>query len=670
MTILLTRCPKCDENFMMADTEEHEGTCILCGCIKPFTKEELSEAETRRDKLSEEYISRMQRAYEEKDTGAMTTLAEEAASKGVSSWYAWFFIGWCHMTEGKIDKAFDDFELAGAFLDEESFDEFYGLVTDTCLDSILERCRKGEPWSGDCISLLKFSSTLVDRFSELMDCGFEEDLITKIGYLDEEIEDDATCFYLAFEASNIAVCYSCDNMYIPEHLSVTSSASWTVDTLFGKAKEVGVAKNVESMFPLMKEFLERLLKIESDICGDFGDEKMGLLCDYWIQDPGDVHEGHLADAFESFASYMVSNGRNKGQKKKMDAALSEYDKAIREALTDGRLDEMGSEEDEDAEEYDFEGRECPDCGRFIPNGPGGILECECGFRSRNVTKAMLDLPEDIGELAGMAEKALDGDNAELLFNLGSRILTDGEEPMGYLAVARSMVLDGRLPECVEVLSARSASLSGREGRMFYDRTLDIVGEGIAKASRDEDVLAMIALPVLVDNLERVEGGRFLSDLMDRVLELDGMKTLASASIMPSGMIRLMTVNMERNTSLESWKSLCQKCIPFMEKAVSNLESLSEDPDAVQESEDIKKNIDLVSHLLHGIESKIKYAGPSVVKKLEKEWRGKDVQGLFSDIILASKWKETKHRADSKEMLDAKNAVDAALVAYMKGPDSK
>ncbi|MBR4697652.1 MAG: hypothetical protein IKP18_04365, partial [Candidatus Methanomethylophilaceae archaeon] len=448
------------------------------------------------------------------------------------------------------------------------------------------------------------------------------------------------------------------------------SASWTVDTLFGKAKEVGVAKNVESMFPLMKEFLERLLKIESDICGDFGDEKMGLLCDYWIQDPGDVHEGHLADAFESFASYMISNGRNKGQKKKMDAALSEYDKAIREALTDGRLDEMDSEEGEDAEEYDFEGRECPDCGKFIPNGPGGILECECGFRSRNVTKAMLDLPEDIGELAGMAEKALDGENAELLFNLGSRILTDGEEPMGYLAVARSMVLDGRLPECVEVLSARSASLSGKEGRMFYDRTLDIVGEGIAKASRDEDVLAMIALPVLVDNLERVEGGRFLSDLMDRVLELDGMKTLASASIMPSGMIRLMTVNMERNTSLESWKSLCQKCIPFMEKAVSNLESLSEDPDAVQESEDIKKNIDLVSHLLHGIESKIEYAGPSVVKKLEKEWRGKDMQGLFSDIILASKWKETKHRADSKEMLDAKNAVDAALVAYMKGPDSE
>ena len=670
MTILLTRCPKCGENFMMADTEELEGTCVLCGCIRPFTKEEISEAETRRDKLSEKYISRMQRAYEEKDTGSMSRLAEEAVSEGVSSWYAWFFIGWYHMTERKVGKAFDDFELAVAFLDEENFDEFYGLVVDTCLDSLPSFSKEGEQWSGDCASLLKFSSTLVDRFSEIMECNFEEDLITRIGYLDEEAEDPQTCFYLSFEALNIAVCFSCDNMYLPDHLSVLSSASWTAEALSAKAKEVGGSKNVEGMLQMMKEFLDRILKIESDICGDFGDERMGQLCDCWVSDPDDDHEKHLADAFECFASYMISNGRNKGQKKKMDAALERYNETIREALTDGRLDEVAPEEDEDAEAYHFEGRECPDCGRFIPSGEGGILECECGFRSRGVNRAILDLPEGMGELKAMAEKALGGDDAELLYNLGARILTDSEEPMGYLAIARSLVLDGRLPECVDILSTRSETLSGKEGRMFYDRVLDIVGEGMARATREEDMLSIFPLPTLVSNLGRMEDGRFLCDLMDRILELDGMRTLASASIMPASMIKLMVMDMERNTSLESWKALCEKCMAFMEKAVSNLGSLSDDPEAVQESEYVNKNIDLVGHMLQGIASRIGYAGPAAVKKLERDWRGKDVQGLFSDVVVKSLWKETKHRPDSIEMLEAKNAVDAALVGYMNGPGSE
>ncbi|MBO4568881.1 MAG: hypothetical protein J5674_02750, partial [Candidatus Methanomethylophilaceae archaeon] len=93
MTLLLTRCNGCGKNFMLADTEDLCGTCFLCGRERGFSKEEISQAETERDRLSEKYVDRMQKAYDEKDPEAVAALAEEAATKGVSSWFAWFFIG-------------------------------------------------------------------------------------------------------------------------------------------------------------------------------------------------------------------------------------------------------------------------------------------------------------------------------------------------------------------------------------------------------------------------------------------------------------------------------------------------------------------------------------------------------------------------------------------------
>ena len=663
MTILLTGCPRCKENFMMADTEELEGSCILCGCIRKFTKEEMSEAESRRDRLSEEYIPRMQRAYEDGDVESMSALAQEAAVKGVSSWYAWFFIGWCHMSEGKVDKAFDDFELAVAFLDEESFDEFYDLVTGACIDSMMRFCKEGETWSGDCASMMGFAATLEDRFGEIMEKGFEEDLVTRVGFLDEEADDEIACLHLAIEAANIAICYSCEDLYIPNPLPVLGGASWAVDVMAEKAGKIGAKRNTMAMYPILKEFLNRVLKLESDIEADFGEDRIRDLSDHWSRDVDDDHEAHLQDAYECLSAYMVSSGRNKGQKKKMEAALSEYDKAVRDALSD---EDLGRDEDAG---YDFDGEECPDCGKYIKSADG-VLECECGFKGRIVTPRIEELPEDRGELLAMAEKALGGTDSEFLFDLGSRILEDGDEAVGYLAVARSAALDDMLAECMDALIAGSMSLSSAKGRMYYDNALSIVSEGISGAVRYNGLLTTILIPTLMASLDRVEGGRFLYDLMERLEELDGMRSIVSAALLPGCILMLMVAHMEENTSLESWKELCGKCVPFLEFCGSKVRGLPNEPEAAQTSEDIARTTEVVRHLLSGVESKMAYAGPAAVKRLEKEWRGKDVRGLFSDVIIKSIWSEAKGRSDSREMLDATNAVDAALVAYMRGPASE
>ncbi len=665
MTILLTRCPKCGENFMMADTEELEGTCILCSCIKPFTKEEMSDAETRRDKLSEEYIPRMQEAYEKKDTATMSALAEEAASKGVTSWYAWFFIGWCHMYEGHISRAFDDFELAVSFLDEESFDEFYDLVADTCIESLASSHEKEDGWSGDCMSLFGFSDTLTDRFGELMECGFEEDLITRMGYMDAEVSEEPSCCFLAYETLNIAVRYSHYNLYMPDHLPILSAASWTVEAMGRRAQEIGASKNTMAMFPLMKEFLDRLLKIESDIYGDFGEEKLDALCDLWASMEKDEHEEHLTRAYSSFASYMVSAGRNKGQKKKMDAALLDYDRSIRKSLEGLPLDEEQDEEGSD--EYDFDDVECPLCGKRVPAGPGGIVECECGFRHRNVTRRILDLPEDEDALVAMAEEAFDGGDAELLNNLGNRILDQGDHPMGYLAIARSLILDGMLAESLDALCRKSTKLSGKDGRMFYDRALDMVVEGIANASKNEDLLSSIFLIPLVSSLERLEGRSFLLDLMDRILGLGSAKTLVSDMIVPLSLFRLMAINMGMNTSLESWKSLCDRCARFLETALARIDGVPEDEDSGQCSENIRKSMDVIGYMQKRIEQSISRADPASLEGLEKRWRCGDVHDILSDLMLKTIWHDTKYDPGSDEVRDARDAVDAALLAYMEGP---
>ncbi len=266
MTLLMTKCPFCGENFMIADTEDLEGECLLCRRSRAFTKEEIGDAESRRDELSEKYIPEMQRLFETGDAGAMAPLAEKVAKEGVSSWYAWFFIGWYEMMSGKAGKGFDDFSLAASFLDEENFDEFYSLVTDACMDSLAAACAEGRRWDEDHLGMMEFSEVMDERFHNLMDVTLEEDLATRIGYSDDCAGSGGACLNFAFEAADMAVCYACNDMLLLDHGSVLEAASWAAGAMASRAEELDGPKGRNApKIRMMSGFLEDVRKLEESV---------------------------------------------------------------------------------------------------------------------------------------------------------------------------------------------------------------------------------------------------------------------------------------------------------------------------------------------------------------------------------------------------------------------
>ena len=169
---------------MMLDTEDETGECILCKKRSRFTREEIDAAESRRDGLSERYLGPIQQAFNDNDFETVTSLCEEIGREGVSSWYIWTVAGVCDARQGKGDQAMDAFGLATEFLDEESFDEFYDMVMDAVLDTFVADCNEERDFSIPLSDLMNLSSTIEERFYEIMDIGFPQDLFIRIGMLD------------------------------------------------------------------------------------------------------------------------------------------------------------------------------------------------------------------------------------------------------------------------------------------------------------------------------------------------------------------------------------------------------------------------------------------------------------------------------------------------------
>ena len=511
MTLLLTRCDGCGENFMLADTEALDGTCYLCGRKRRFTKEEIGEAETERDRLSEKYVERMQKAYDEKDPKTVAELAEEAGKAGVSSWFAWFFIGWADMSEGKAADAFKDFELSVSFLDEENLDEFCDLVMDACLERLDKAVKDGELWLDPYEPLFGFDDALMERFGDVIEFRFVTELIGRMGFV--EIGKDPEGRVLAASIAYLAFVYAASDMYLPDHQDVMEAASGALKSL--KSMD-GPFNETRTLAETMVDAISRVSEMENAVCEEHED-CLGALCDHWI-DEDDGHGDVLMDVCEEGLKYGVSGRRNRGAKNKMDKAVERYGKLLNEAVAVAaeRADEM--QDGPENPENPYEGVSCPECGRFVLAGPGGLLECRCGFRGRAVTKAIEDLPDDLESLHRIADEAYLNRDSEALNNVGEHILGfDGTDWRGCVSLAFSCALDGNLPIALDVLTPCMGHVDGKDAGEFAGKSLELISHGMANAAREDDLMSIIPLETALRGLPDAERPT-ASELADRIMD--------------------------------------------------------------------------------------------------------------------------------------------------------
>ncbi len=509
MTLLLTRCDGCGENFMLADTEALDGTCYLCGRKRRFTKEEIGEAETERDRLSEKYVERMQKAYDERDPKTVAELAKEAGKAGVSSWFAWFFIGWADMSEGKAADAFKDFELSVSFLDEENLDEFCDLAMDACLERLDKAVKDGELWLESYEPLFGFDDALMERFGDVMEYRFVTELIGRMGFM--EIGKDSEGRVLVASVAYLAFVYAASDMYLPDHQDILEAASGALESL--KSMD-GPYNETRTIAETMAEAILRISEKEDAVCEEHED-CLDALCDHWI-DEDDGHGDVLMDVCEEGLKYGVSGRRNRGAKNKMDKAIERYGKLLDEAVSvaSERVDEAqdGPKDPDDP----YEGMSCPECGRFMPAGPGGLLECRCGFRGRAVTKAVEDLPDDMESLHRIADEAYRNRDSEALNNVGEHILGfDGTDWRGCVSLACSCALDGNLPIALDVLAPCMGHVDAEDAGEFAERSLELISHGMANASREDDMMSIIPLEAALRGLPDT-GRPAASELADRI----------------------------------------------------------------------------------------------------------------------------------------------------------
>ena len=511
MTLLLTRCDGCGENFMLADTEALDGTCYLCGRKRRFTKEEIGEAETERDRLSEKYVERMQKAYDEKDPRTVAELAKEAGKAGVSSWFAWFFIGWADMSEGKAADAFKDFELSVSFLDEENLDEFCDLVMDACLERLDKAVKDGELWLDTYEPLFGFDDALMERFGDVIEFRFVTELVSRMGFM--EVGKDSEGRVLAASIAYLAFVYAASDMYLPDHQDVMEAASGALESLRSMD---GPFNETRTLAETMADAISRVSEMENAVCEEHED-CLDALCDHWI-DEDDGHGDVLMDVCEESLKFGISGRRNRGAKNKMDEALEKYRKLLNEAVAVAaeRADEM-QDGPEDLENP-YEGVYCPECERFVPAGPGGLLECKCGFRGRAVTKAIEDLPDDLESLHKIAGEAYLNRDSEALNNVGEHILGfDGTDWRGCVSLAFSCALDGNLPIALDVLTPCMGHVDEKDAGEFAGKSLELISYGMANATREDDLMSIIPLETALRGLPDTERPT-ASELAERIMD--------------------------------------------------------------------------------------------------------------------------------------------------------
>ena len=669
MTLLLSKCPFCDSNFMLLNTEQSKGQCVLCGKDKQFDQSDIEKAESRRDSLMEKYIGRLEEAFANRDEEKMLKLAGEVAEEGISSWYAWFCVGWSDLQEGKTGQAFDDFNLAAYFLDEENYDEFYELTMDAVLTSLEDAAREGRQWSDENTSMVQFTGTMFERFESLTEQDFMSDLVLRIGTLSDSLDNALMGASLIKEVMMITLDYMSGNIYIVDQIDYLNNAKSAVDSIDAAMKERAqdgsmAPKTVEIWGSGFSEFLQMLIDGEGELLKDYGDVDLLMLSDYWnVNDYEDVFN-LLQTAFDSHVGYMMSGKRNKGILKKRDTAVKGFLEALGRPLAEGIADSG----EEVGEGYD---RICPDCGKQLTADESGLMVCECGFKSRIVTDDIEDLPENVPELTIMGRKAFMDRDSRMLNNLGERILEFEQDNWhGFIFLAASCALDGQIGEAVMMVVQAAACVPTDDRKEFRDISVEILADGFAKNDDPEQNMASIFVTSLFEALD----GSVLKDCGIPMAIIERMKdgeyitsvrgSLATLIIEPTLHHRIAST-----TSLITLKRDIASCVELLDAVDAGMKGIKKDAYGLRDdvSNYSKTMHDLFGYTISSIDSLIGASGEEKIGYLAGYWAAnREGYDSIADTLIESLSfdPDSAYSPKSKAISKSKHGIDRYLDSYV------
>ena len=673
MTILMAGCPLCGSNYMLLNTETRKGECTACRGTHDFTEKEVSDAETRRDRLSEEYIPRLERAFKDRDAEKMHRLATEVAEQGISSWYAWFCIGWSDLQQCDTASACDDFDLAANFIDEESFDEFYSLTMDAVLESIEATARTGDVWMTEDVSLSGFTGTMYDRFDSLSDVDFMTDLVLRIGTLADSLESALTGGSLIREIMSIVLDYVTGNMYVPDQQQITNYAMSSVEAI--DARMQGMAQD-GTMSPNMvkvwgkgfSEFLQMMLDGQSALIAEYPEDQLLQLCEYWeYNDCSDVFT-FLYSALDYHTGYIVSGKRNKGIMKKRDKAFAGYQDTFSRPLREGL---QVTREDE---EEDFD-RICPGCGKPLYADETGLMKCECGFRSRIVTDAIYDLPESVPELVDMVEKALPDRDPMALNNLGERILEfDRENWYGFFALAQSCLLDMELNEGIAMLTEACQRLDYRKKDEFADMVVEEIPKAVIGVSDDPGVFPIFVIQ-LYDAISRSPACDcdIPRRLIRRLSQEDAADPNRGACIILI-MLPTMSYEVRSNADIRYQRDMMADFSGLCRKILDDIESHKDAGVGVKRDLVVLASMlrDLTAYFVTRADARISSMTEEEIGAIAAQWDGSERYNEISMDLMDCFYTEPdiSYNPKSKAMLKSKHGIDRYVENYLAGPGSR
>ncbi len=671
MTILMTTCPYCSSNYMLLDTTRKEGKCAQCAKEKSFSDEEVAAAEARRDKLSEQYLGRLEKAYKGKDYSAMSSLATEVAGSGISSWYAWFCIGWYDLHEGRTGQAFDDFKLAAQFLDEENFDEFYELTMEASLESLEEAARTGETWLGPDATLVEFTGVLFERFEHLCTDGdFMCDFVYRIGFI--EVETAAMGANLITEIMLLLLDFYSGNTFIPDQLQFVNNAIASSEAIDGSmqdlAKDKTMSPNLVKIWGQgFREYLEIIKSYNDGYVEKYDDEQMLSLCDYWgIYDYDDVFT-LFQISFEHHVGFVKSGKRNKGILKKRDKALEDYSRAFIRPLEEGLTDDLSEEEGD----YD---RICPDCGNPLKADENGLIRCECGFKSRVVTDDIANLPENVPELIIMGRKAYEDRDPVQLNNIGERILEfDEDNWYGHLTLSSACSLDGELGESMMLAVQAGENLPDDGVDEFSERVTEDICSAMLNVEDTDDLVAVVLLPSLIsvfDDSPAIKSKDIPMSMVNRL-----MQGKFDSSV--KGMVAVLFVRpaivyeIYNNTNLANQRAVAVRLIELLEKIQEESKSYGNDQSGSRSDLLVLTRcyIEVLQYLVDGIDSRLSGVDVEKIGYMAGYWKAniEEFDKMVEELTL--EMMDVASGSNTKKMLKkSKHRIDVYLDQYMKAAE--
>ncbi len=576
MTLLFTKCPYCGSNLMLLNTEDSKANCIICSKFHDFTESEVKEAEAKRDSVSEKYLPQVQRAFEAKDFEAMKAIADELVHEGISSWYAWMCIGWLDMREGNTGNALEDLKLAASFLDEENYDEFYETAMEVILDAMEEAARNDKEWFTEDASLVTFAATLSERFEHLQSDGdFVMDLLKRVGTLEDDVDKQSMGLALISEIVLCVLDYYSGNTFVIDHQDILNSAISSIETIQSKVESMKFDGSVNrqlvsNLGPGYVSFMKDMLAFEDSMAQSFTEDQLLDLCDYWSSNDYEEVFDLFQDVFTLHNDVVSSGGRNKGAVKKRDAAMAEYEAAYRKPLDEG-LTESNKGQDEDFD------RICPECGAYLKADDSGMMVCECGFKSRMVTKDILDLPEDMGKLVPMIRRAMDEKDPTMLNNIGEKILSiDEDDWHGSFALAESCLLDSEFGEAVMMFLQASETVGPKDIVQFRKDVVEGIGNAMCVVEDTNQMSAVILMPMLLESLYGEEKGcKSIPELVS-ILSNAPYDNSFRGYIVSNIIGSLITVHFIHNIDPAEQRALCVSVLELIDRMEASTKTIKED----------------------------------------------------------------------------------------------